>query len=387
MISDRSSVAGSLFKLIGMKNLLLVFILFFSFPAMAQKHKLIIGTYTGGKSEGIYIYEFDSNNGDNHFVSAVKSSNPSFLVVSPNKKYLYAVNEDADSANNGGKVSAFAFDKKKKQLQFINQQLSGGNHPCYISVDKTGKWVAASNYSGGSFSIFPVNADGSVGAAAVVQHTGKGPNKERQEKAHVHSAVFTADNKYLLVADLGIDKLMVYAFDETTGAVKANAAASITVIGGAGPRHIAFHPSQKFVYLTEEMSGTIGAFSFIDGKLKLLQTISAVPEAYKGELNGADIHVSPGGKFLYASNRGEANNLAIYKIDETTGMLTIVGYQPTLGIKPRNFNFDPSGNFLLVAHQDSDNISIFLVNHETGLLTDTGKSIQVPSPVCLVWGN
>jgi 6-phosphogluconolactonase len=371
-----------------MKKLFVTTGLFFSLFATAQKTKLVIGTYTSGKSEGIYIYDFDSKTGESKFISSMKSSNPSFVAVSPDKKYLYAVNEDADSLNNGGMVSAYKFGKKKKQLTFINQQTSGGNHPCFITVDKTGKWVIVANYSGGSLSVTPVNEDGSLSPdKKVIQHTGRGLNKERQEKAHVHQTLLTDDNKHLLVADLGIDKLMVYDFDNTTGATTANANSSINVSLGSGPRHAAIHPTNKYVYLTEELSGTVGAFAFDNatGKLKLLQTISAVPEDHKGSLSGADIHVSPDGKFLYASNRGELNNLVIYKIEETTGVLSVVGFQSTLGIKPRNFSFDPTGNLLLVANQESDNISIFSVDHETGLLTDTGKSISVPNPVCLVW--
>lgn len=371
-----------------MKQTLFTVFTFLTLSVTAQKSKLIVGTYTNGKSEGIYIYDFNSKTGDSKFVSSVKSSNPSFVAVSPDKKYVYAVNEDADSLNNGGMVSAYKFDKKKKQLTLINQQPSGGNHPCYVTVDKTGKWVIAANYSGGSFSVTPVNADGSLSAdKKLIQHEGRSLDKERQEKAHVHQTLLTEDNKHLLVADLGMDKFLVYDFDKTAGTATANATSSINVRLGSGPRHAAIHPSNKYVYLTEELSGTVGAFGFDNttGKLKLLQTISAVPEDHRGSLSGADIHVSPDGKFLYASNRGELNNLVIYKIDETTGVLSVVGFQSTLGIKPRNFNFDPSGDFLLVANQESDNIAIFSVNHETGLLTDTGKQIIVPNPVCLVW--
>lgn len=368
-----------------MKKLLFALASCMALSAAAQKTKLVIGTYTGGKSEGIYMYDFDTSTGDNNFISSVKSSNPSFLAVSPDKKYLYAVNEDADSLNNGGMISAFKFDKKKEHLSFINQQLSGGNHPCYVTVDQTGKWVIAANYTGGSFSITPVNKDGSLSPGKkVIQHEGKSVNKERQEKAHVHQTVLTDDNKYLLVADLGMDKFSVYDFDNANGTVKENI--SVNVSAGSGPRHAAIHPSNKYVYLTEELSGTVAVFDFSgDGKLKLLQTISAVPEDYKGSLSGADIHVSADGKFVYASNRGELNDIVIFSVDTSTGILKVAGHQSTLGITPRNFNFDPAGNFLLVANQDSDNIIIFSVNHETGLLTDTGKRINVPNPVCLVW--
>lgn len=371
-----------------MKHTIFTLLTLMALSCFSQKSKLIIGTYTSGKSEGIYIYDFDSKTGDSKFISAAKSSNPSYVTVSPDKKYLYAVNEDADSLNNGGMISAYRFDKTKSRLQFINQQPSGGNHPCYITTDKTGKWAITANYTGGSLSVTKLNADGSLSPTKkIIQHEGKGINQERQEKAHVHQTLLTADNKHLLVADLGIDKLMVYDFDNVSGKVKANNSASISVSGGHGPRHSAIHPSGKFVYLTEELSGTVSAFTFNNatGKLKLFQTISAVPEDYNGLLSGADIHVSPDGKFLYASNRGELNNLIIYKVNAATGVLTVAGYQSTLGIKPRNFNFDPTGNLLLVANQDSDNISVFAVDHNTGLLKDTGKTIYVPNPVCISW--
>jgi len=373
-----------------MKEILLLLLTALTISVTAQKNsKLIIGTYTNGKSEGIYVYDFNTSSGDNAFVSSVKTANPTFLAVAPNKKYVYAVNENGDAANNGGTVSAFKFNKKKGLLSFINQQPSGGNHPCYIVVDKTGKWVIAANYSGGSFSLLPVNKDGSVAPAkAVVQHKGKSANKERQESAHVHSTVLTGDNKRLLVADLGTDKLLLYNFDDINGTLTEDSTASINVNGGSGPRHIALDPSEKYVYLTEELSGTIGVFSLAKyGKLKLLQTISAVAENYKGSFGGADIHVSPDGKFLYASNRGEANTIAIFSVDAATGLLTIIGQQSTMGIMPRNFNFDPSGNFLLVANQQSGGIVIFSINHLTGLLTDTGKRIDVPNPVCIKWVN
>lgn len=373
-----------------MKGILFLLLAVLTISVTAQKKsKLIIGTYTNGKSEGIYVYNFNTSTGDNAFVSSIKTSNPSFLAVSPNKKYVYAVNEDADAANNGGTVSAFAFNKKKGTLSFINQQPSGGNHPCYIIVDKTCKWVFAANYTGGSFSLLPVNKDGSVSSAKLtIQQKGKGKNKERQESSHVHSTVLTSNNKHLLVANLGTDKLMLYNFDAINGTLTEDPSASVNVNAGSGPRHIALDPSEKHVYLTEELSGTIGVFSLDqNGKLKLLQTISAVAENYKGSFGGADIHVSPDGKFLYASNRGEANTIAIFSIDASTGLLTAIAQQSTMGIMPRNFNFDPSGNFLLVANQQSGGIVIFSINHQTGLLTDTGKRIDVPNPVCIKWIN
>ena len=371
-----------------MKLLTAAIFLLFSGALVAQKQvHLLVGTYTNGKSKGIYVYDFNTSNARNKFVSSIKSSNPSFLAVSPNKKFVYAVNENGDSLNNGGAVSAYSFNKKNGRLQYINQQRSGGNHPCYITTDNNGKWVITANYSGGSFAVMKVQKNGSLTPAkTIVQHTGKSINNSRQEKAHVHTTVLTRDNKYLLVADLGLDKVFTYPFDAATGAILQKEVKTTSVMGGAGPRHLVIHPSQKFMYLTQELNGTIGAFAMAgDGTLKLLQTISAVPEDYSGSFGGADIHVSADGLFLYASNRGESNSIAIFSIDKASGILTSIGYQPTFGSKPRNINFDPSGNFLLVANQDTDNIVIFSINHQTGLLTDTGKRISVPAPVCIQW--
>ncbi len=369
-----------------MKNLLTIALLTTALHCQAQIEKLVVGTYTTGKSEGIYRYDFDATTGEAKMVSSINSSNPSYLAVSPDQQYLYAVNEDADSLNNGGMISAYRFDKSKKHLQFINQQPSGGNHPCYITVDHTGKWVITANYTGGSFSITPLNTDGSLaGGKKVVQHEGSSVNAERQEKAHVHQTLLSSDNKKIFVADLGMDKFFVYGLDAGNGSVKEMSAVSVSA--GSGPRHAAIHPGGKYIYLTEELSGTVAVFRLAKGgdEPTLLQTISAVPADYKGMLSGADAHVSPDGRFLYTSNRGDCNNIAIFKIDAATGLLTNVGFQSSGGIKPRNFNFDPSGKYLLVANQESDSIHVLRVDHQTGLLTDTGKTIEVPNPVCVTW--
>lgn len=372
-----------------MKLFLKLFLLLLCTNAIAQKKVyMLVGTYTDkGKSEGIYVYKFNTKNADSKYISSIKTSNPSFLSVSPDNKKLYAVYENADSTNNGGSVSSFEFNKKKGTLSFLNLQHSGGNHPCYVACDNTGKWLFAGNYTSGNFSLFPLNENGSIGMIKNnVQHFGKSINAERQQGPHVHGTFLTKDNKFLLVPDLGIDKVMIYRFNETTGELTEAKEPYIQVQAGAGPRHIAFDPLQKHVYLTEELGGNVAAFSFDEeGKMKLLQTISAVPENFKGSAGSADIHVSPDGKYLYSSNRGESNTIAIFSIDPATGILTSIGHQSTLGIMPRNFNFDPTGNFLLVANQESDNIVIFKIDHKTGLLTDTGKRIEIPSPVCIKW--
>ena len=359
---------------------------FFCFIVSAQEqHYLITGTYTSGKSEGIYVYRFNSNDGSHKEISHVKTSNPSFVAVSPDEKFVYAVQEDAANNGKGGELTAFSFNKQTEILTYINQQPTGGDHPCYVSVDKTGRWVAAGNYSSGSLTVFPVKQDGSLGVAGThIQHEGSGVNKERQSKPHVHCTVFSADNKFLFVPDLGIDKVMIYAFDEVTGKLTAAKQPLARSTDGAGPRHFTFHPFNKYAYLIEEMSGTVVGFKYKNGKLKSMQRISTMAAGDTSNAASADIQVSHDGKFLYASNRGNANNIAIFKIKQN-GKLVTVGHQSTLGRAPRNFNLDPSGNFLLVGNQNSDEIVVFKRDKETGLLTDTQQRIKVGKPVCLRW--
>jgi len=369
-----------------MKNLILTLVLPFLLLAEgAKENYLIVGTYTGGKSEGIYVYKFNSEDGTHKEVSHIKASNPSFIVVSPDEKYIYTVNENAKEGH-GGDISAYSFNKENGTLTLLNQQPSGGNHPCYVDIDKTGKWVFAANYSSGSLSVYPVSADGSLGAATThIEHTGSGANKERQAKPHVHCTFISPDNKWLYVPDLGIDKVMIYAFDAATGKLTPGSQAFAQSQPGGGPRHITFHPNGKFAYVIEELSGKVVVYQYLKGQLKLLQSTSTLPRGQKGFAGSADIHVSPDGKFLYASNRGDFNNIAIYKVDAKTGKLSILGFQSTLGNAPRNFNFDPTGNYLLAGSQNKDEIIVFNRNQNTGLLTDSGKRIEVGKPVCLKW--
>jgi 6-phosphogluconolactonase len=253
-----------------------------------------------------------------------------------------------------------------------------------VSVDKTNKWLATANYASGTLSVLPINKSGGLDtAASVIQHNGYSVNTERQTSPHVHCAIFSTDNKFLYAPDLGIDKVMIYSFNPRSGNLTESG--SIMTEAGAGPRHFTFHPNNKFAYLIEELTGTISAYRSVNGQFELIQNISALPVDYMGSIGSADIHVSPDGKFLYGSNRGESNTIAIFKINEKTGWLTPVGHQSTLGKTPRNFNFDPSGNFLLAANQNSDEIVVFKVDKKTGLLSDTGKRIKVGNPVCVKW--
>jgi 6-phosphogluconolactonase len=367
-----------------MRSTFLAFLLLFSLSGIAQNFYLFIGTYTKGPSKGIYVYRFDAATGDLKPVSTTATENPSYLALSTKGDFLYSVNET--NGARPGSVSAFSFDKTTGQLRFLDKQPSGGDDPCYVSLDSHRKWLMVANYSSGSLSALPIRADGSLAPLSQkIQHTGTGPNKVRQEKAHVHSVTFTPDEKYLLAADLGLDKLSIYRFDGSaaTRPLQSVIDSAVHTDPGSGPRHISFYPGKPFVYLMTEMGGTVYAFRYSNGHLTPFQQISSHPKGFTGTIGSADIHVSPNGKFLYASNRGDANSLAIYAIDPANGRLQLKGFQSTLGKAPRNFLIDPTGQWLLVANQNTNNIVVFRIDQKTGLLKDAGKSLAIPMPVCL----
>jgi len=350
-----------------------------------NSYYLVTGTYTNGKSEGIYIHEFDLKTGDAKQLNVVKGiKNPSYLAVSPDEKFVYAVSEQ-NNAGNGGKVYAYSFNKAAANLEEISSQPSGGDDPCYISVDKTGNWVVAGNYSSGSLKAMRVKNGILQEDTRIIRHTGSGINKERQEKPHVHCTYFSTNNKYVYVPDLGIDKVMIYGFNSNNGDLRNIGSASVEP--GSGPRHIIIHPGGKYAYLMEEIKGRVSVFSVNGqtGMLNKIQTVSAAADGFTGDMGSADIHISRDGKFLYASNRGDANDIAIFSVDPLNGKLKKIGNQPVLGIAPRNFTLDPTEKFLLVANMKSDEIVIFKRDTRTGKLTDSGKRISVPTPVCLRW--
>lgn len=361
--------------------------LFFVAKSIAQKSPyLLVGTYTSGKSEGIYVYRFNTKDTTLQLSSVAKTSNPSYLAIAPNKKTVYAVKENIDTTGAvvGGSISAFSFANGK--LSPINEQLSGGKHPCYVAVDQSGQWVFSGNYTSGSLAVFPVTANGGILPASQVIYTeGSGPNKARQEGPHVHATVVSPDNKYLLVPNLGADKIFIFGFNKSNGQLTPSVQPFEKTSPGAGPRHFDFSPTQPFGYLMEELSGNVIAYRYKKGTLKKIQSISCLPEHFSGTIGAADIHVAPNGKFLYCSNRGDANNIAIFSIDSRNGQLTKIGHQSVLGKTPRNFTIDTTGHFLLVANQKSDEVVVFSIHPTTGLLTDTGKRITVPNPVCLKW--
>lgn len=355
----------------------------FSIGCTSKESYLITGTYTGSGSEGIYVYKFDNETGKISEVSHTESSviNPSFVIVSG--KFVYAVNE-TNGANPGG-VSSFSFNKENGQLTFLNKQLTGGDDPCHLAISKDGKSLVVANYSGGSVALFPVNEDGSLKPySQLIQHTGKGINKERQEKPHVHETVFSADGNYLFTPDLGLDKMMIYQFDgkKDKPLTPANPAFFATM-PGSGPRHISFAPDQKYAYLIQELTGMVTACQYDDGKFSEIQNIAAYPIGHKGKLDGAEIMVTNDGKFLYTSQRGDLNNIAVFSIDANNGKLKNEGFQSTGGKGPRSFVIDPTGDFLLVANQNSDNIIVFKRDKNTGILEPTGIEMKVPNPVCL----
>lgn len=346
---------------------------------------LLAGTYTSGKSEGIYVYRFDSQTGDiRHEFTAAGVENPSFLTASADGKYVYAVNELGGGAE--GKISAFRFHPSGR-LEPLNRQASGGGSPCYLSLSKDGKFLFVANYSGGSLSAFPIAEDGSLKPAVqTIRHSGSGPNALRQEKAHVHSVVFSPDGRYLFAADLGTDKVNTYVYDGENAAQPLSPADPpyVAVTPGTGPRHLLFDRSGKFAYLIQELTGTVTLLAYENGRLRELQSVPMSGPQFQGETGAAEIRISPDGKFLYASNRGDANEIVIYRIDRDSGNLSLVERCPTLGKTPRNFMIDPAGSFLLAANQNSDSIVLFRRDTATGRLEPTGKTVEIGNPVYLM---
>jgi 6-phosphogluconolactonase len=349
-----------------------------------------IGTYTSGKSksQGIYIYKFNPENGALRPYKIVGNVvEPSFLAIDKNRKYLYAVNETEEyEGKKSGAVSAFAIDRKNGDLRFLNKQPSLGGAPCHITISDNGRFVLVANYLGGNVSVFPIENGGNLGASIdSEQHGGVGLNRERQEAPHAHSIILDENNRFAFVNDLGIDKVMIYNFDAGNGKLEPNAAQPFyQAKAGAGPRHFKFHPDGKFAFVINELDTTITSLEYDDkrGTLKEIQTVSTLPAGFSGANSCADIHVSPDGKFLYGSNRGH-DSIAAYKIDEKTGRLDFIEYASTLGRTPRNFAIDPTGKFLLAANQNSDSIVTFRIDEKTGKLQPTGNKASVPSPVCL----
>lgn len=355
-------------------------------PSPSQKYFVYVGTYTNKTdSQGIYLYEFSSDTGKLTSKGlAAKTTDPSWVALHPNGKFLYAANESGKASM----VSAFSIDPATGKLTLLNQLPALGEDPCHLSFDQTGKYLLVANYTSGNVTVFPILPDGNLGEhTAVVKDPGTlGPNKERQEAPHAHWVSPSAHNQSVYVSDLGLDRILIYKFDATNGTLTIVDHAnhfSITLAPGDGPRHALFAASGKFMYVLSEMRSSVTVFANENQDVfRSIQEISALPKDFTGRNDAAEIALHPSGKFLYTSNRGH-DSIAIFSIDPQKGTLTLIADVPTGGKEPRHFAIDPSGQYLLAENQNSNSITEFRIDANTGNLTPTSESVQVPSPVCI----
>jgi 6-phosphogluconolactonase len=366
----------------------------FAVPASKPKgaELLFVGTYTSKtESKGIYALRFDEHNGKlSALTVAAESVDPSFVAVDPSGKYLYAVNEVGNYAGSkSGAVSAYTIDRTNGNLTLLNQVASGGADPCFVSLDKTGKFLMVANYTGGSVAIFPIGADGKLGAAsAVEQHQGHSVVQGHQEGPHAHWIATSPDNRFVLEADLGIDEVLVDKFDASSGTLTPNDPPFARVESGAGPRHLVFSPNRQVVYVVNELGSTVTVFSYdaAAGALEAKQTIGTLPGDYHAPSSAAEIAIHPSGKFLYVSNRGR-DSIAVFGIAPKTGVLTSIGDFLTRGKTPRDFVIDHSGHYLLVANQETNDIEVFRIDSSSGELEFTGERVEVPAPVDIAFAG
>lgn len=342
------------------------------------------GTYTEKTSKGIYLYRFDAGAGKLEALGLVaETPNPTFLAIHPNRKYLYAVNEiDKFQGQHSGSVTAFRIDGTK--LTALNSVSSHGDGPCHVSIDRSGKFVMVANYGGGSIAVLPIQPDGSLGeATAAIQHTRAPGATSHPGPPHAHSINMSPDNRFAIVADLGLDRIFVYRFDAAKGTLQPNDPPAVVLKTGAGPRHFAFHPNGRVAYSINELQSTVSVFDWNSerGVLTEKQTISTLPPEFKGENSTAEVVVHPNGKFLYGSNRGH-DSIAVFAIG-ADGKLSLVELAAAHVKTPRNFALDPTAAFLFAEGQQSDRINIFRVDKNTGRLTATGDGVDLGAPVCL----
>lgn len=352
-----------------------------------KKFFAYIGTYTGGKSLGIYIYKIDLSSGTCRLRDTVSQiENPSYLTVNYQENLLYAVSEISEyKGETTGLVAAFSINNETGQLEFLNQKRTKGSAPCYVSLDEQGEYLFVSNYAGGSISGFKIKEDGKIGDLLFFKkHRGSSINRDRQEGPHPHSILRGPENNYIFVPDLGLDKIVVYSLQHLARETKVTSRREITTSPGAGPRHIVFHPEQQYFYVINELDSSVSSFTYYNQleEVKKIQKISTLPPSFTDKSTGADIHIHPSGRFLYASNRGH-DSIAVFKINKHTGKLSLLDYVSTRGKTPRGFVLDPTGQFLLAANQNSDSINLFSIDQKDGTLTFLDWDISVPAPVCI----
>ena len=350
----------------------------------AKSLPVYFGTYTSGDngSKGIYRSKLDTDTGElSAPVLAAEAKNPSFIEIHPSGKYLYAVSESGGA----GTVSAYVINPNTGGLKFLNQQPSGGSGPCHVNIDHAGRNVLVANYGSGSASVIPIAADGKLAEpTGFVQHEGSSVNPRRQKGPHAHSINVSPDNRFAFVADLGLDKVMIYRLNVNKGTIITNDPAFAKVKPGAGPRHFAFGADGKYAYVINELDGTVTAFAYepASGALTEIQTVTTLPDGFAGSSSCAEGRVHPSGRFLYGSNRGH-DSIAVYRIDPAKGTLTFVEHERA-GIKtPRNFNIDPTGKFCLVANQGGNSVVVFRIDQKTGTLEPTEHKISIGRPVCI----
>ena len=348
-----------------------------------------VGTYTGPKSKGIYLYELDLATGRifAHGL-ACETTHPSFVAHHPTRRFCYAANEVGDfEGRKTGSVTALSVDPSALKLTSLNQQPSEGLWPCHLTVDRTGRHVLVANYGSGTVTVLPIRDDGSLGPpACTIQHEGHGPHPKRQEGPHAHSVNIDPAGEFVIAADLGIDQLQISHLDAATGRLTPHDPAFVRVAPGSGPRHLAFSPDGRFAYLLTELANTIVVYSLADRRAVLteLQTVSLLPADFKGQSSGAEVKVHPTGRFVYGSSRGH-DSIAIFRVHAGTGKLTPVAIEPSRGKEPRNFAIDPSGQYLVVANHKSDNLVVFRIDLSTGRL-EHRQTIEGPaSPVCVLF--
>jgi len=356
--------------------------------AAAGSFVVYVGTFPGANSKGIYRFSFDARTGmPSPAVLAAETPKPGMIALHPNGRFLYAANEtDEYQGKPGGSISAYAI-REGGQLDPLNVKASGGPGPCFIAIDPTGRCALVAHYRGGSVSALPIGPDGRLGdVATLIQHTGAGIDAERQTHAYAHWIAPDPGNRHALACDLGLDKVICYGFDPATATLTRNDPPFARVRPGSGPRHLAFHPNGRWVYVISEMGSTITLFSYdgARGSLQEIQTVSTLPDDYAGTSTGAEIAVHPNGQFVYGSNRGD-DSIVVFAVNRNSGKLKLVQRQPTLGRTPRGFAIDPTGRWLLVGNQDADEVRVFQISPDSGRLAPTADAVGIGAPVCFVF--